>query len=270
MTKGKASTGAAWLASLTPQERASIPSERLRQGDLLDPDRRQQTRAEQSRAREHGRKRDRRKPPGERARLRKLTAADVWAEHSLAEHSFERFWGTVRPEHRRMAQQLAELIERLSDPLLGGEIPLGPNGDAYRQRTQELGQQAQSGDLARLERAHAAAFADRPPSGAVWQWQLRHHVGYALAKRMNKWGPAYPGLTSGSAIVAHVRGMCPGTVPRGLTGARVERLLGESTLGAGGGPKRTKNFHTAVDELIRELGEEPWAPPKPPRGELDG
>lgn len=248
-----------------------LPPANLRSADLLEGELQSVAKKQRDRDREkYDRTGKRRRVRTQRTRAVKPSNDDLWAIQGLKEHSGDKYWATITPKHWAMINGLRDLLERAShavQPIPEGlfdEEDAGLLKHSEELRRKHVGE-APSGALADVERAYLAAF--QWPVDRLWQWHLRHELEYALSKRLR---PAsdragWPGRDSGEQIVRSIIARAAPFVPAALAkaGPKVEKILMTATLGAGGGPSRTKNVRAAARELVEALGEEPFEPPSP-------
>jgi len=159
------------------------------------------------------------------------------------------FWKEVEPVDRWMLGRMTSFLEDAS----GDTIGVGANGQFER----SPGHRAPSYALERLRRAYVAATGWPPEH--EWQRHLRLLTEHVLHFRLGKPGKpgAKPPMTAADVVTAIRFQSLPGSVPAGLTGARVELLLKGATLARGG---HKANFNRAIDALISELGAVPHKP----------
>lgn len=96
------------------------------------------------------------------------------------------------------------------------------------------------------------------PAHRMWEQALRSLVAGAVAAGAHGLKAAHGDDTiprSGYRILANLQGY-PG-LPSTVTAGMIDEVIEGSTLGSGGFV--TKNYHVAIDEMLRSIGEEPWS-----------
>ena len=196
----------------------------------------------------------------------------------------DKAWEEIRPARKRVRNRLPRGFVRDEDgslshegeprpepgekfarpaPAKRGKLGVGCTTDGWMlMKLRSLVDRVAAGtgrvnDLEQVRRAYVAAFC---PPEVEWQVRLSELVERALRYRLSQRAEVDVEWVGGTEIVIAVRMTSPpGTVPLGLTGLAVEELIGRSTLTRGGGRGGGRvGYQTAVNELIRSLGQDPY------------